>query len=198
MENNNMKEKLVELLKKARGECHGLKQCESCVGYGKGEDCVIHLIADTLLDNGVIVLPFPIGTTYYRIVTKRGKVGNPYFKMIRKAELNWYNVENVLHDLGKTVFLTREEAENALEIDGVMEAAYTVTTKNGKVYKWSFTESKSEGDYGNGIYIAVKSPSGDVFSYDCRYMRGYEFHKACVDYLLAYYGENLDALSEDD
>lgn len=79
-----------------------------------------------------------------------------------------------------------------------MKATYTVTTKNGQAYKWSFVEAKSEGDYGNGIYIAVKMPSGDVFSMDCRYMMGYTFHKACVDYLLNYYGENLDELSEDD
>ena len=79
-----------------------------------------------------------------------------------------------------------------------MKATYTVTTKNGNVYKWSFTESKNEGDYGNGIYIAVKMPSGDVFSMDCRYMIGYKFHKACVDYLIFYYGDNLDELSEDD
>ena len=79
-----------------------------------------------------------------------------------------------------------------------MKASYTVTTKNGKVYGWSFTEGKSEGDYGNGMYIAVKSPSGDVSLLDCRYVKGYQFHKACVDYLLNYYGENLDELSEDD
>ena len=79
-----------------------------------------------------------------------------------------------------------------------MKATYTVTTKNGNVYKWSFTEGKSEGDYGNGIYIAIKSPSGDISCLDCRYMTDYTFKKACVDYLLAYYGENLDELSEDD
>ena len=79
-----------------------------------------------------------------------------------------------------------------------MKANYTVTTKNGKVYKWSFTECKSEGDYGNGIYIVVTCPSGDRSSVDCRYMIGYKFHKACVDYLLTYYGENLDELYEDD
>ena len=79
-----------------------------------------------------------------------------------------------------------------------MKANYTVTTKNGKVYKWSFVEYKSEGDYGNGIYIAVISPSGDVFTLDCRYATNYNFHKECVDCLLAYYGDNLDELSEDD
>lgn len=111
--------------------------------------------------------------------------------------IHFNSIPTIANQLGKKCFFTKEEAEKALEIDEVMEATYTVTT-NGKVYKWSFTESKSEDDYGNGIYIAVKSPSGDVFSYDCRYMIGYEFHKACVDYLLAYYGENLDELSEDD
>lgn len=109
-----MKEKLVELLQKADKKCNDTKQCENCVGFGKGNECVNHLIADVLVANGVIVLPFPIGTTYYRIVTKRAKVGCPYHSLIRKAELNWYNVEGVLSDFGKTVFLTREEAEKAL------------------------------------------------------------------------------------
>ena len=79
-----------------------------------------------------------------------------------------------------------------------MKANYTVTTKNGKVYRWSFTKCKNDGDYGNGIYIAVKSPSGDISSLDCRYAINYKFHKACVDYLLNYYGDNLDELSEGD
>jgi hypothetical protein len=79
-----------------------------------------------------------------------------------------------------------------------MKARYTVTTNDGKVYKWSFAEHKTEGDYGNGIYISVKTPSGDRFWLDRRYEISYSFHKACVDYLLAYYGDNLDELSEDD
>lgn len=79
-----------------------------------------------------------------------------------------------------------------------MKASYTVTTKNGKAYRWSFIESKRDGDYGRGIYIGVITPSGDVFSLDRRYATDYDFHKACVDYLTVYYGENLDALSEDE
>lgn len=99
-----MKDKLIELLEDEKGFSRYMTDDERRAR-----------LADHLLANGVIVLPFPIGTTYYRIVTKRGKVGNPYFKMIRKAELNWYNVEGVLQDLGKTVFLTREEAEKVLK-----------------------------------------------------------------------------------
>lgn len=109
-----MKEKLIELLQKADKKCNDTKQCENCVGFGNGSECIIHLFADYLLANGVIVLPFPICTTYYRIVTKRAKVGFPYHRIIRKAELNWYNLEGVLSDFGKTVFLTKEEAEKAL------------------------------------------------------------------------------------
>lgn len=79
-----------------------------------------------------------------------------------------------------------------------MKATYTVTTKNGNTHKWSFTEHKGDGDYGNGIYITVKTPSGDIFTLDRRYSIGYKFHRACVEYLLVYYGDNLDELSEDD
>ena len=95
-----MKDKLTDLLNKAPE----IMDCPQP-----------HEVADFLLANGVVVLPFPIGTTYYRIVTKRHKVGNPYFKLVRTAKLNWYNVESVLSDYGKTVFLTKEEAEKALD-----------------------------------------------------------------------------------
>lgn len=79
-----------------------------------------------------------------------------------------------------------------------MNANYTVIAVDGKAYKWSFFESKNEGDYGNGIYIGVKAPSGDTFSLDCRYVTNYNFTKTCVECLLNYYGENLDELYEDD
>ena len=79
-----------------------------------------------------------------------------------------------------------------------MKASYTVTTKNGKSYKWEFTECKDGNDYGNGIYISIKYPSGGHTLLDCRYERKYNFTKMCVDYLMEYYGENLDELSEDD
>ena len=176
-----MKNKLIELLEKVSLE----KDCPQ-----------MDEVADYLLANGVIVLPFPIGTPYYRIVTKRAKVGLEYFKVIRRAELNWYNVEAVLKDFGKTVFLTREEAEKALAKE--KKATYTVTAKNGQVYKWSFTEHKDESDYGNGVYIHIDFPSGDTTLLDCRYMIGYKFHKACVEYLLNYYGDNYDELYEED
>lgn len=74
-------------------------------------------LAQHLLNNGVIVPPFPIGTTYYRLVKRNGKCVGEYY-IIREAVLNYYNIDKVLIDLGKTVFLTREEAENALKERG--------------------------------------------------------------------------------
>ena len=79
------------------------------------------------------------------------------------------------------------------------EATYTVLAKSGKEYKWSFTECTPDpGDYGNGIYISIRYPSGDCTLLDCRYAKSYDFDKACVSYLLNYYGDNLDELSRDD
>lgn len=79
-----------------------------------------------------------------------------------------------------------------------MTVKYIVTTKDGKVCKWSFIENKDDSDYGNGMYIIAESPARDMFLLDCRYKTKYNFRQVCVEYLLAYYGENLDELSEDD
>lgn len=70
-------------------------------------------LADYLLAEGVIVPPFPIGTPYYRIITWKGRYAGTY-RYIREVTLNCYEVDSVTRELGKTVFLTREEAEKAL------------------------------------------------------------------------------------
>lgn len=94
----DVREKLIELIMDATN---------GCARYWAS------LIADKLLSEGVIVPPFPIGTKYYRIVARQGKFAGVYC-VIRKAILNYYNIDNVMNDYGKTVFLTREEAEKAL------------------------------------------------------------------------------------
>lgn len=79
------------------------------------------------------------------------------------------------------------------------EATYTVLATNGKEYKWTFTENlPTEQDYGNGIYIAIEHPNGEYTYMDCRYARKYDFDLMCVDFLVEYYGANLDELSRDD
>ena len=75
-----------------------------------------NMLAKYLLESNVRLLPAPIGTAYYRIVVKQWKKGGEFHAAIRKAELNWYNLEGVWNDLGDTVFLSREEAEDRLPV----------------------------------------------------------------------------------
>ena len=72
-------------------------------------------LAEADKDGRVVVLPCKVGDTVYLIVTKRAKVYMPEFRFIKKSKLTFLNMERILQDFGKTVFLTREEAEKALE-----------------------------------------------------------------------------------
>lgn len=74
------------------------------------------IAAAELIGDGVIVPPCKIGTTIYMIVEKRAKVTREYFRFIKKTKLTFLNLERVLETWGKTVFLTREEAEKALGV----------------------------------------------------------------------------------
>lgn len=62
----------------------------------------------------LMLLPCPMGSTIYMIVTKHTKGREP-FSFIKTTELMESNVFRVCRDYGKTVFLTREEAENELK-----------------------------------------------------------------------------------
>ena len=79
------------------------------------EGCTNEQLADYLLENGVIVPPVKVGDTIYMIVEKRAKISREYFHFIKKTKLTFLNLERVLKDWGKTVFLTKEEAEKALK-----------------------------------------------------------------------------------
>lgn len=72
-------------------------------------------LVDADKDGRVVVLPCKVGDTVYLIVTKRAKVYMPEFRFIKKSKLTFLNMERILQDFGKTVFLTREAAEKALE-----------------------------------------------------------------------------------
>ena len=54
------RERLIELLTEADAKCANTTSCEGCVGFGHGECCTEHLLADYLLDKGVIVAPMPM------------------------------------------------------------------------------------------------------------------------------------------
>lgn len=77
-------------------------------------------IADYLLENSVIVLPCKVGDTIYRC---GDLIKNVYEWEIEHIELYFDEIvfvddsdnEFTAEDIGKTVFLTKEEAEKALE-----------------------------------------------------------------------------------
>lgn len=93
-----MREKLIELLEQGH---------KNYLYYDQ--------ITDYLLANGVIVPPCKVGDTVYMIVERRARITMPYYSFIKKTELTYCNMERVIKDFGKTVFLTKEEAEQALK-----------------------------------------------------------------------------------
>ena len=66
-------------------------------------------------DGRVVVLPCKVGDPVYLIVTKRARNYTPEFRFVKKSRLTFLNMERILQDFGKEAFLTREEAEKALE-----------------------------------------------------------------------------------
>ena len=61
-----------------------------------------------------IELPCKLSGKIYIIVTKRPRVYCEEFNFIKVSELTYNNLERVVKDFGKTVFLSREDAERAL------------------------------------------------------------------------------------
>ena len=84
-------------------------------------------LADYLLANGVIVPPCKVGQTLYlisgglyweteviRVVIRQGKGVDPCIVFVRYKDGNIKAILDILNSIGKTVFLTKEEAEQAL------------------------------------------------------------------------------------
>lgn len=83
---------------------------------GNVQEAVDRLAAyEDLEEQGrLMMLPCSMGSTIYMIVTKHTKGREP-FSFIKTTELMESNVFRVCRDFGKTVFLTREDAERAME-----------------------------------------------------------------------------------
>ena len=122
-----MRERLIELIDEADEECKHTKECKSCSGYGKGAMCMNYHIADHLLANGVVVLPCKVGDTLYEISQMRDKRILPFVNEYEVTHIGvgkrkckvYHEMDGFVKiflqdDIGKTVFLTREEAEKAL------------------------------------------------------------------------------------
>ena len=113
------RERLFELLE--NGFFEALSKC-------KGEDKdkkACDFLADYLLKNGVIILPCSIGDTVYyhktlcdgkyTVVIEEDTVKRFLINRIETVAMISFNHALSCADFGKTVFMTREEAEKALE-----------------------------------------------------------------------------------
>lgn len=105
-----MKDRLIELLENIERNC--------------GEDFPVpkEIIANDLIANGVIVPPVKVGQNGYWI-TSSGVMLVTFDKVLLSVGNEWkvrgrYFVKEIVYfrfeDFGKTVFLTKEEAEKAL------------------------------------------------------------------------------------
>ena len=115
------RERLIELLKKAPYGANAITLSD------KHKDSILGEIADYLLENGVIVPPVKAGDTIYEIHERRK--GGEWVKIISERFVHGVEIyaggcmiarcgstiSVFLSDIGKTVFLTREEAEKALK-----------------------------------------------------------------------------------
>lgn len=128
----DMKDRLIELLEEADNlYSERLRDAESDSEVLKTVKSVYGIYADHLLANGVILPPCKVGDTVYKVLNDK-RVKSPYeCKVVglwlskdencNEAHLVRY-VKDVFDcsfsipftEFGKTVFLTREEAEKAL------------------------------------------------------------------------------------
>lgn len=116
----NEKERLVELLL----ESEPIKERDLDDGWGDNE---ISDIAEYLLENGVIVLPAKVGDILYitneelNIIDEETVrtffIGHPSYNgdMPRLKMIRTNKHDIPIEKFGKTVFLTKEEAEKALK-----------------------------------------------------------------------------------
>ena len=108
-----MRDRLIELLTDRIPKTDNPLRCVA--------DEIVERIVDYLLENGVIVPPVKAGEKIYKLETQYAK----YVKeetvepngVVYKSILGGY-VLVPFEDIGKTVFLTKEEAQQALRGEG--------------------------------------------------------------------------------
>ena len=101
---SNMKKRLIDLMIEAK------KTEPDDVSFSD-------YLPDYLIANGVIVPPCKIGEPVYIAIKKTSRHCKAY-AYVRKSKLTYKNMARVISDFGKTVFLSYEEAENALRKGG--------------------------------------------------------------------------------
>ena len=129
------RERLIELLK--NDNCPSPFICDANCKYINSGNCSTERIADLLLENGVIVPPVSLGDKIYEIISPKDR--EPYFitatvcavhiadgsrnscqrkresYIIAECPGTKYVHKYPISKFGKTVFLTQEEAKQALK-----------------------------------------------------------------------------------
>ena len=127
---NDMRDRLIELYDQTNDECDS-KDCLSCK-YWNASYCRDHKFIDKIIENGAILPPCKVGDTVYFF---SGVLEEVCESKVITIEQNYYTPSNpfwfsieylskqigtqVIHipinqAIGKTVFLTREDAEKSL------------------------------------------------------------------------------------
>ena len=127
-----MRDRLIELIVNA--DTYDSYECKLCFEDKSCEYCNAEKLADYLLENNVVCLPCKVGSTVYAtalnpktdiIAIHRGYIGSINIRSTGKYifichegfddEPYFNSICGKFADFGKTVFLTREEAERALK-----------------------------------------------------------------------------------
>ena len=111
------RERLIELL--VNSNTHDSYECKLCTKKDVScTRCSGEKLADYLLANGVIVPPCKVGDEIYYLFPQQG-IQRAF---VRRIQIGKYGVAictkygaTLISEIGKTVFLTREEAEKALK-----------------------------------------------------------------------------------
>ena len=102
--------------------------CKDCVHNGVCEYRFLPPYAEKCEDfkdqNHLLELPCKFGGTIWIIVTCPAKKGRPESTFVRRSKLTWFNLRKAVEELGRTVFLTREEAENTLKASASAASAH--------------------------------------------------------------------------
>lgn len=125
---NEMRDRLVNLIN--QDNCPSPFMCSNECKYAHLKNCCGDRLADHLIENSVIVPPCELGSEIYMLVTRHTKsfewenkkmiLQNNQHTFIKKTTFTKSNFFKVIEQFGKTVFLTKEEAEQKLK-GGVQE-----------------------------------------------------------------------------
>ena len=122
-----MKDKLFGIILEADKMCRHSAACRECVGYDHLDDCLCYLIADHLSASGVIIPICKIGDKLYEVLEDDEE--GAFIEELTVTEVgtkavfysSYYPPQDdirsyvLIKEIGKTVFLSREEAEQAIE-----------------------------------------------------------------------------------